>query len=467
MSPELPRNLEAEQALLGSILVSNKAYHNVSDFLRAEHFANALHGKLYDDLARLIEKGQAVSVVTLKTYLEQDEAMKKAGGAAYLAGLMAASAHMADAATYARIVVDAAHRRRVIDLAAEAIVAARSPEAGDSATQQIERLERGLYDISRDGEEGGFLPSRHFLTQAVASAEAAHKREGHLAGLSTGLSDVDDLLGGLHRSDLVILAGRPSMGKTALATNMAFAAAQRYREELADGGVHRPVDGAKVAFFSLEMSGEQLMVRIVADRAGVPSERIRRGQLTNPEMERVIAACQELEDLPLFIDQTAALSVGALRTRARRLQRQHGIGLIVVDYLQLVGSARTDGRVQEVSEISRGLKTLAKELDVPVLALSQLSRKVEDRTDKRPQLSDLRDSGSIEQDADVVLFVFREEYYLEKTANGSAEHLASLGLAELLISKQRHGPTGTVKLRFAGAKTKFSDFSANDMAEAA
>jgi replicative DNA helicase len=478
-----PENLEAEQALLGSILVNNAAYHRVGEFLKGEHFANALHGKLYDDIARLIEKGQVVSVITLKTYLEQDEAMKEAGGAEYLANLAAASVHVIDAEQYGRVIHDLYLRRQLIALGHDVVNGAFKPTLEESAMEQIEIAEKQLYDLASVGQiEGGFKPFRTALTEAMTAAESAYHRVGQLTGVATGLFQLDQLLGGLHRSDLIILAGRPSMGKTALATNMAFNAVKAYREEHDPNGGTKVVDGAVVGFFSLEMSAEQLATRILSEQAMVPSEKIRKGELISSDFDKVLSISQELEHLNLFIDDTPALTIAGLRTRARRLKRMHGLGLLVVDYLQLLspsGRSRQENRVQEISEITRGLKTLAKELDVPVLALSQLSRAVEQREDKRPQLADLRESGSIEQDADVVMFVYREEYYLtrsepsrrpeESDQRYNERHDAwrqrceqTYGKAEVIVAKQRHGPTGIVRLAFDGSITKFDNLPADD-----
>jgi replicative DNA helicase len=456
---ELPHNFEAEQALLGAILLGNAAYQRVAEFLQPDHFGDPLHGKLFAAVAKLIDRGQAVNALSLKTYAESDADLKAVGGAAYLAGMMAASVHVLDAAATGQAIRDLAIRRRLIAVANEALATAYAPEPHQTAADQIEGIERELYDLAGGATSaGGFWQFNQLLTRTVATAEAAHARDGKLTGVATGLAALDRLLGGLHKSDLIVLASRPSMGKTALATNIAFAAAQTHRAEPGEDGQLRTVNGAHVGFFSLEMSGEQLVTRILAEQAGVPSERVRRGQLSHAEMDRLLAVATGLEGLPLHVDEAPALSIAGLRARARRLKRQRGLDLIVVDYLQLCESARKDGRVQEVSEITRGLKTLAKELDVPVLALSQLSRKVEDRADKRPQLSDLRDSGSIEQDADVVMFVYREEYYLERGSDADRARLASVaGLAEVHIAKQRHGPTGIAYLRFDGPTTRFSD----------
>ena len=481
---EPPHNFEAEQALLGAILVNNAAYQRVAEFLRPEHFADPLHGKLYDSLSRLIERGQVVSAVTLKTYVEQDEAIKSVGGAAlYLARLAAASVHVIDAAAFGRAVHDLYLRRQLVDLGEQVVIGAFGGDVDETALHQIETAEKKLFELATSGQtEGGFKPFRAALTEATVAAEAAYHRVGQLTGVASGLFQLDQLLGGLHRSDLLILAGRPSMGKTALATNIAFNAARAYREEHGEDGKPKAVDGAVVGFFSLEMSSEQLATRMLAEQAEVPSEKIRKGELISSDFDKVLSVSQELEHLNFFIDDTPALSIAALRTRARRLKRTHGLGLLVVDYLQLLnpsGKSRQENRVQEVSEITRGLKTLAKELDVPVLALSQLSRAVEQREDKRPQLSDLRESGSIEQDADVVMFVYREEYYLtrsepsrraeESDQKFNERHEAwkqrceqTYGKAEVIVAKQRHGPTGIVRLAFEGQYTKFDNLPADE-----
>jgi replicative DNA helicase len=478
---EPPHNFEAEQALLGAILINNAAYQRVAEFLRPEHFADPLHGKLFDSLSRLIERGQVVSAVTLKTYVEQDEDMKAAGGATYLARLAAASVHVIDATAFGQAVHDLYLRRQLIELGEGVVNGAFGGDVDETALNQIETAEKKLYDLASSGQtEGGFKPFRVALTEATVAAEAAYHRVGQLTGVASGLFQLDQLLGGLHRSDLIILAGRPSMGKTALATNIAFNAARAYREEIVDGKP-KAVDGAVVGFFSLEMSSEQLATRMLAEQAEVPSEKIRKGELISSDFDRVLSVSHELEHLNFFIDDTPALSIAALRTRARRLKRTHGLGVLVVDYLQLLspsGKNRQDNRVQEVSEITRGLKTLAKELDVPVLALSQLSRAVEQREDKRPQLSDLRESGSIEQDADVVMFVYREEYYLTRSeptrrAEESDQRFnerhegwrqrceQTYGKAEVIVAKQRHGPTGIVRLSFEGQFTKFGNLAAD------
>ena len=478
---EPPHNFEAEQALLGAILVNNAAYQRVAEFLRPEHFADPLHGKLFDSLGKLIERGQVVSAVTLKTYVEQDEDMKAVGGAAYLARLAAASVHVINAGDFGRAVHDLYLRRQLIDVGGTMVNEAFGADVDETALQQIEVAEKKLYDLASSGQiEGGFKPFRTALTEATVAAEAAYHRVGQLTGVATGLAQLDRLLGGLHRSDLIILAGRPSMGKSSLATNIGFNAARAYKEEHVDGA-QKVVDGAVVGFFSLEMSAEQLATRMISEQAEIPSEKIRKGELISADFDKVLSVSQELEHLNFFIDDTPALSIAALRTRARRLKRTHGLGLIIIDYLQLLapsGKARQENRVQEVSEITRGLKTLAKELDVPVIALSQLSRAVEQREDKRPQLADLRESGSIEQDADVVMFIYRDEYYLmreepKRRDNETSEHFnqrhddwkqrceQNYGKAEVIVAKQRHGPVGIVHLAFEGQYTKFDNLPAD------
>jgi replicative DNA helicase len=474
-----PHNFEAEQALLGALMLNNRAYDKVSEFLRPEHFAEPGHGRIFHACSKLIERGQMANPVTLKTYLEQDNALNDIGGSEYLAQLAGSVVSIINAGDYARLIFDLHLRRELINLGGDVVNSAFAPDVETSALDQIGQAEAKLYELATTGQtEGGFEEFRTILTQAIDLAAAAHKRQGKLSGVPTGLTDLDGKLGGLHPSDLIILAGRPSMGKTALATNIAFNAALSYREELDDMGNPKSVDGAKVAFFSLEMSSEQLATRILAERATIASHKIRQGELTQDEFERLTIAAQELNRLKLYIDDTPALSISAIRTRARRLKRKEGLGLIIIDYLQLLrGSAtQSENRVQEVSEITRGLKALAKELDVPVIALSQLSRAVEQREDKRPQLSDLRESGSIEQDADVVMFVYREQYYLERAEPGhrpeesdekfNDRHAKWMercevvhNTAEVIVAKQRHGPVGTVQLSFLGEFTKFGNLA--------
>jgi replicative DNA helicase len=470
---ELPHNLEAEQRLLGAIFVNNLALGKVSEFLQAEHFYEPLHGRIYSSCVLLIERGQLANPVTLKNLFESDPAMMAVGGTEYLARLANSAVSVAYADNYGKIIFDLHLRRQLIQIGGELCAEASSHTVERDAQAQIEVAEQKLFDLATTGEvEGGFRPFTTVLANAISMAETAHKREGQLAGVPTGFKALDKLLGGLQQSDLIILAGRPSMGKTALATNIAFNAAKRIKWETDPMGRRKIVDGAVVGIFSLEMSAEQLALRILAEVADVDSDKIRKGELSNEDFAKVVKANQEIAALPLFIDDTPALSIAALRTRARRLQRIHGLSMVVVDYLQLLRAGdKPENRVQEISDITRGLKALAKELNLPVVALSQLSRAVEQREDKRPQLADLRESGSIEQDADVVMFVYREEYYLqrlqpdpgtEKHAEWQAKMESALNIAEIIVGKQRHGPVGVEKLHFEGRRTKFSDYIADD-----
>jgi len=475
----MPHNPEAEKSLLGAIFVNNRAYETVSEFLKPEHFSYPQHGRIYEACAKLIDRGQIADPITLKRYFEADENLANIGGPAYLAELAGSAVTVINAGEYGHLVYDLFLKRELIALGEDVVNSAYGGEVDESATTQIENAEQGLYDLATAGEyEGGFQAFKDSVIAAIDIATVAHNREGGLAGVGTGFRDLDSLLGGLHSSDLLILAGRPGMGKTALATNIAYNAAYTYQHS--EGR-----EGAVVGFFSLEMSAEQLASRILSEQSDISSDRMRKGELANEEFNRLSAASTTLHQIPIFIDDTPALTVSALRTRARRLKRQHNLGLIVVDYLQLIsgaGTNRNDGRVQEVSEITRGLKTLAKELEVPVLALSQLSRAVEQREPPRPQLSDLRESGSIEQDADVVAFIYREEYYLERKKPGHRSDEASgkyeeriqrweeakekvANLADVIVAKQRHGPIGDVPMRFTGAFTRFSDLDLHHISE--
>jgi replicative DNA helicase len=477
---EPPANLEAEQALLGAVLVNNAAYHRVGDFLLPEHFAEAVHGRIYERIGKLIERGQIANPVTLKNVFDQDGALAEIGGGAYLARLAAAVITVVNAEDYARTIHDLYLRRQLIEVGETVVNDAYRHDTGLDAAEQIQGAEKRLFDLAETGRmEGGFQPFLRSLTTAITMAEAAFKRSGKTTGVSTGFTDLDKLLGGLHPSDLVILAGRPSMGKTALATNIGFNAAKLYKPIKTPDGRIVAEDGAVVGFFSMEMSAEQLATRVLAEESGISGDRIRRGDVSHDDFDKFVQASQRLASVPLYIDDTPALSIAALRTRARRLKRQQGLDLIIVDYLQLMQagpSARgPENRVQEISEITRGLKAVAKDLNVPVIALSQLSRAVEQREDKRPQLADLRESGSIEQDADAVMFVYRDEYYLEQKMpkevgfEGTAEKFNAAmedwqqrmskahNRADLIIAKQRHGPTGTIPLLFEGEFTRFGD----------
>ena len=465
----VPHSIEAEQQLLGAILTNNDLFDRVAQILRAEHFYDPVHARIFETAAARIAKNNLASPVTLKAFLEDDAVLAELGGPAYLMRLAGAAISSFAARDYAEMIYDLAIRRELIDVGNEIAAKAARVEVQSEPKEQIVEAEQKLYALAEQGQtEQGFQSFLTAVTDAVKVANAAYQREGGLAGVSTGLIDMDKKLGGLHRSDLLILAGRPSMGKTSLATNVAFNIARAYKKGITSSGEEGAVDGGVVGFFSLEMSAEQLASRILSEVAEIPSNQIRRGDFTEGEFRRIVDAAKELEAAPLFIDDTPALPISQLAARARRLKRTHGLDALFVDYLQLVrGTGRSENRVNEISEITMGLKAIAKELDIPVVALSQLSRQVENREDKRPQLSDLRESGSIEQDADVVMFVFREEYYKEREKPGDheldkmaiwQEEMERLhGKAEVVIGKQRHGPIGTVELSFEGQFTRFGN----------
>ncbi len=464
-----PSNLEAEQALLGAILFDNAAYERIGDALKAPHFYEPFHQRLFAAMEEHIRKGQLAEPIVLVERFRRDPAFEELGGLRYLADLVDRAPPAANAADYARVIHDLALRRELIRLGGEISVQATSdPE--NSAKDQIEQAEQQLYALAETGASStGFMTLAEALRGAVDMAAEAYSRDGGLAGLATGLIDLDKMLGGLHSSDLLILAARPSMGKSALATNIAFHVARNYAWEPQVDGSKKTVNGGVVAFFALEMSAEQMAMRLLAEVSGIPSDKIRKGEIDASEFGQIRDAALEIQEAPLFIDDTGGIALAQLVARARRLKRTTGLDLIVIDYLQLIiTGGRSDNRVQEVSEITQGLKALAKELDVPVLALAQLSRQVENREDKKPQLADLRESGSIEQDADVVMFIFREVYYKSRTEprEGTPEHLAwqedmdkIRHIAELIIGKQRHGPIGTVKLHFDENITKFGNLA--------
>jgi replicative DNA helicase len=467
-----PHNIEVEQALLGAILINNEAFWRVSDFLEPGHLFDPLHRRIYERAATLVRMGKTADPRTIKTFLQEDEKVGEITVSEYLARLAFEAATIINAEDYGRTIYDLAIRRSLIGIGEEMVNVAYDAPVEMAPREQIEEAERRLFELAETGRyDSGFSDFSAALRTAIDMAANAYKRAGHLSGLATGLHDLDRLMGGLQSSDLVILAGRPGMGKTALATNVAYNVARAWRGESQPDGAIRTVDGGIVGFFSLEMSAEQLATRVIAEQAGVPSSDIRRGAIHEDQFDRIVEAAQEMQKMPLYIDQTGGISIGQLAARARRLKRQRGLDLLIVDYIQLLQSSSrraSDSRVQEVTEITTGLKALAKELAVPILALSQLSRQVESREDKRPQLSDLRESGSIEQDADVVLFVFREEYYLKnrKPKEGTeeffkwqAEMEQVAGRAEVIIGKQRHGPTGTVELHFDADVTRFSDLA--------
>src|SRR3954454_9487569 len=412
-----PHNIEAEQALLGAILVNNEAFYRVSDFLEPVHFFEPIHQKVYELASSLIRAGKVASPVTLKTFLPPDLAVAGWTASQYLARLAAEAPTAINAEWCGRTIYDLFTRRTLIIIGEEMVNVAYDVPVDLAPRVQIEDAGRRLFELAETGRyDGGFQRFATALTTAVHMAAKAYQRDGNLSGLATGIADLDRMLGGLQKSDLVILAGRPGMGKTALATNLAYNIAKAWRGEVRPDGRMESVDGGIVGFFSCEMSAEQLATRIIAEQTEIPSYRIRRGEIDPSDFDKIAQMAREMEALPLYIDETGGLSISQLTARARRLKRQKGLDLLVIDYIQLLsgsGKRAQEGRVQEVTEITTGLKALAKELNVPILALSQLSRQVESRDDKRPQLSDLRESGSIEQDADVVLFIFREEYYLK------------------------------------------------------
>ena len=465
----LPHSIEAEQQLLGAILTNNDIYDRIAQIVRPEHFFDPVHALIFETAVARIARNQLASPVTLKAFLEEDPGLKELGGPAYLARLAGAAISAFAARDYAQMIYDLAIRRELIALGRDISDKAARVDVESEPKDQIVEAESKLFSLAEAGQaESGFQSFLKAVTDAVNVANAAYERDGGLSGVSTGLDDMDRKLGGLHRSDLLILAGRPSMGKTSLATNIAFNIAKAYKRGKKQDGSEGAINGGVVGFYSLEMSAEQLAARILSEASEVPSEQIRRGDMTEGEFRRFVEAAKALEACPLYIDDTPALPISQLAARARRLKRTAGLDVLIVDYLQLVrGTGRADNRVNEVSEITQGLKAIAKELDIPVIALSQLSRQVESREDKRPQLSDLRESGSIEQDADVVMFVYREEYYAEREKPGDdqldkmaewQERMDRLhGKAEVVIGKQRHGPIGTVELSFEGRFTRFGN----------
>ncbi|MGA0604412.1 replicative DNA helicase [Phenylobacterium sp. VNQ135] len=466
-----PSNIEAEQALLGALLFDNAAFERLGDNLQARHFFEPFHQRLFAAIETYVRKGQLAEPILIAEQFARDPAFEELGGVRYLADLVDRAPPAANAPDYARAVYDLALRRDLIRIGGEIAADAQAGDTELDAQEQIEKAEQQLYQLAESGGVSqGFVPFADAIQGAIAMAAEAHSRDGGLAGLSTGLVDLDSKIGGLHPSDLVILAARPSMGKTSLACNIAFDVARNYAYEPQPDGSKKTVRGGVVAFFSLEMSAEQLALRLLAEASGVSGDRLRKGEIDAMEFGRLRDAALEIQEAPLYIDATGGITLAKLTARARRLKRMFGLDLIIVDYLQLVttGTGGPDNRVQEVSMITQGLKALAKELSVPVIALSQLSRQVENREDKKPQLSDLRESGSIEQDADMVMFVYREEYYLSRLEPqpNTPEHFEwqekmdkVTGLAEIIIGKQRHGPIGTVRLSFHSDTTKFGNLA--------
>ncbi len=468
-----PSNIEAEQALLGAILVNNEIASIVSNIVDASHFFEPIHAKIFETINILIDKGQLANPTTLKSFFENDQALSDIGGNNYLTRLADGAITIINAADYAHVIRDTSIKRSLINIGEEMVNSAFDSKPEENSINQIETAEQKLYQLAEKGRnEGGFNSFATALVKAIENAEAAKRRDGHLSGISSGFKDLDKKLGGFQSSDLIILAGRPSMGKTALATNIAYNTASIFQKDMLNK--KEQSEGSGVAFFSLEMSAEQLATRILAEVTNIPSERLRKGNVTNDDFDNLVLSSQQLENMPFFIDDTPAINISTLRARARRLKRQENIGLIIIDYLQLVRppySSRSENRVIEISEITQGLKALAKELDIPILALSQLSRQVEQRDDKRPQLSDLRESGAIEQDADLVMFIYREEYYhSRKKPTEMNEELIEWenkmediqGITEVIIGKYRHGPTGTITLLFNGEVTKFADLASRE-----
>ena len=464
-----PHNIEAEQGLLGAILVNNDAFYRVSDFLEPKHLFEPIHQTIFETAASLIRMGKVATPVTLKTFVPAETDIGGMTVGQYLARLAAEATTIINAQDYGRTIYELALRRDLIRIGEDMVNVAFDAPVDFAPRAQIEDAERRLYELAETGRyDGGFQRFSQAMKVALDMAANAYQRDGKLSGIATGLRDLDAKMGGLQRSDLVIVAGRPGMGKTALATNIAFNIAKAHRSEVQPDGTMKSVNGGIVGFFSCEMSAEQLATRILAEQTKIASSQIRRGGINQDEFDRIRDYTIALEHLPLYVDETGGISISQLTARARRLKRQKGLDILVIDYIQLLqGSGkRSDNRVQEVTEITTNLKALAKELNIPIIALSQLSRQVENRDDKRPQLSDLRESGSIEQDADVVMFVYREEYYLanKEPRVGTPEHEKwqtemefALGKAEVIIGKQRHGPTGTVELHFEGQFTRFSD----------
>ncbi|MAZ85694.1 MAG: replicative DNA helicase [Rhizobiales bacterium] len=483
---EAPANIEAEQALLGAILVNNDAFYRVSDFLKPGHFMESVHRKIFEVAGDIIRMGKTANPVTIKTFLPADGKIGDLTMSQYLARLAAEAVTIINTEDYGRAIYDLALRRSLIGIGEDMVNIAFDAPLDMPPQTQIEDAERRLFELAETGRyDGGFQSFNDAVSLAVDMAGAAYQRDGSLSGISTGIHSLDARMGGLQPSDLIILAGRPGMGKTSLVTNIAFNVAAAYEPEVQADGSMKAKNGGVVGFYSLEMSSEQLATRIISEQTEISSSKIRRGEISEADFEKLVACSQMMQKIPLFIDQTGGISIAQLSARARRLKRQRGLDLLIIDYVQLMTGSKksSDNRVQEITEITTGLKALGKELGVPIIALSQLSRQVESREDKRPQLSDLRESGSIEQDADVVLFVYRDEYYVKnaeprRTSEEIAadiktpEYLAweekmskARGTADVIIAKQRHGPTGTVPLAFAAEFTRFSDLADSSYAQ--
>ena len=459
---ELPNNIEAEQSVIGSLLISNEIFDDLTNLISSKNFYDPMHQKIFLAIEKLIYSGTIANPITLKNYFENEK--DKLNIPEYLVKITKFSTSVRQAIEYSKIIYDLYVRRQLIKISDNIRDEAKLNDIDTNGQKIIEDSEKQLFDLAEKGSfNSSFVKFENALKMTIEMASNAYKNEGGIVGVPTGLTDLDDKLGGLHKSDLIIIAGRPSMGKTALATNIAFNASKKIQEE---------GEKSTIAFFSLEMSSEQLSTRILAEQSKIRSNDIRRGKISEDQFDKFIETSKNISELPLFIDETPAISIAALSNRARRIKRTYGLDMVVVDYIQLMtaNNSRKDGRVQEISEITQGLKALAKELSVPVLALSQLSRQVEQRDNNKPQLADLRESGSIEQDADVVMFVYREAYYLERKeprpatveyAEWQAKMSEVSNMAEIIIGKQRHGPTGNVFLEFEAMFTKFKDIQNN------
>ncbi len=458
---EHPNNIEAEQSVIGSVLLSNEIYDEISLIIKSQNFYDPMHQKIFGAIDKLISGGMLANPITLKNYFENEK--DELNVPEYLVKVTKFSTSSRQAIEYSKLIYDLFVKRELIKISENVIDTAKLNDLDNDGQKIIENFEKSLFDLAEKGSfSNSLIKFDEAMRQTIEMASSAYKNDEGIVGVPTGLTDLDDRLGGLHKSDLIIIAGRPSMGKTALATNIAFNAAKKLQD-----------DGKKssIAFFSLEMSSEQLSTRILAEQSRIKSNDIRRGRISEEQFDKFIETSKDISELPLYIDETPAISIAALSNRARRIKRLYGLDMVVIDYIQLMRASNfKDGRVQEISEITQGLKALAKELSVPVVALSQLSRAVEARDDKKPQLADLRESGSIEQDADVVMFVYREAYYLERKeprpatvehAEWQAKMNEVSSLAEIIIGKQRHGPTGNIMLEFEAMFTKFKDIQNN------
>ena len=473
------QNFDAEIAVIGCLLWDNKSYEKIADFLIEDHFIDLNNKNIFKTIKRLLDKNILVTPITLKNYLEEND-KDSFDNYTYLNQIKDSAPSTQNAYQYARLLYDLHIKRSLIGIGKNIIQDTISNEEDLEGINLIENAENDLYNLSQTGSsDRKYSLFGESLKKAIDVIDQSFKREGKIAGLPSGLKDLDKKLGGFHNSDLIIIAGRPSMGKTALGTNIAFNAAKKFKEKEDEFGNKTTIDGGKIAFFSLEMSSEQLATRVLAEQSKISGDKMRKAELNKEDFKKIAKVSSELENLNLVIDDNPILTIPSLRARARRLKRLYDIDMIIIDYLQLMSGSqnvKNDGRVQEISEITRGLKAIAKELNIPIIALSQLSRQVEQREDKRPQLADLRESGTIEQDSDVVMFIFRESYYLERMEpikkpdeqndryNERHQRWRELcesryNIADIIIAKQRHGPTGAIKTHFDPNFTKFSDLT--------